>query len=517
MRLLLFSMPDMVPQLKTWQAPSLALSTITSNILASQPHHEIYMADLIMVRDSVTASIEGLLKDFKPDIVGINAMSFQFATARRIATYIKSLDKDIKTVLGGYHTTLMYEEITSDGQAEPFDFILRGESDFSFGELLQALEGKRSLESIRGLSFRVKSADANGWVHNSPRLLEDLSKIAPPNRTNRIFKGYVFGTRSLDIIETSRGCTMPCNFCSMGKMYGRSFRTYNLGRVMGDIANAKKQGAKYLAISDDNICLDLKRLEELCDAIIRAGHNDIAYVVQASSVGMSSSEALIEKMARAGFELVFLGIENVSERNLKLMKKGNILEKTKKAIELLHKQNILIIGGMIIGHPEDREEDIAQNYEFFNKMDIDFYSDQIITPYPKTGMREELLQQGLITNLYDFSKYNGFWANVRTKYLDSQELQFLKWKYRKKHSTFYKTTKTFKYRFPLIWLLRVLALRPYYNTKDLVTQLGRTEMEVFQAEMDTFEHLNDFPELPGSRIYNEKSEPLAHIKQGVTN
>ncbi|HHT9154034.1 MAG TPA: B12-binding domain-containing radical SAM protein, partial [Candidatus Hypogeohydataceae bacterium YC40] len=301
-----------------------------------------------------------------------------------------------------------------------------------------------------------------------------------------------------------------------------TFRTYELERVMADIASAKKQGTKYLAISDDNICLDLNRLEELCDAIIRAGHNDIAYVVQASSVGMSSSEALIEKMARAGFELVFLGIENVSERNLRLMKKGNIVERTKRAIELLHKYNILIVGGMIIGHPEDQEEDIAQNYEFFDRMDVDFYSDQIITPYPKTGMREELLKQGLITNLYDYRKYNGFWANVRTKYLDSQELQFLKWKYRRKYSTFYKTTKTFKYRFPLIQLLRVLALRPYYRGKDFLSQLAKTEREIFQAEMDAFNSLNGFPELPKVGAYNntplpaENTEEL-HLKKTMVN
>jgi radical SAM superfamily enzyme YgiQ (UPF0313 family) len=500
----------MVPQLKTWQAPNLALSTITGNLLANQPGHEVYMADLIMVRDRLADTIQELLKDFKPQLVGLTSMSFQFTTARRIATYIKSLDKDIKTVLGGYHVTLMYDEITRDGQAEAenFDFILRGEGDLSFGELVQALEGKRSLATIRGLSFR----EDGHWVHNSPRPLEDLRRLALPNRTNRIFKGYVFGTRSLDIIETSRGCTMPCNFCSMSRMYGQTFRTYDLERVMADIANAKKQGTRYIAISDDNICLDLKHLEALCDAIIRAGHNDLSYVVQASSIGMSSSETLVEKMARAGFEIVFLGIENVSERNLKLMKKGNILERTKRAIELLHKYKLLIVGGMIIGHPEDQEEDVAQNYEFFDRMDVDFYSDQIITPYPKTGMREELLKQNLITNLYDYSKYNGFWANVRTRYLDSQELQFLKWRYRRKYSTFYKTTKTFKERFPLVQLLRSFALRPYYRTRDLIAEWGKTEREVFQAEMEVFNHLNDFPDLPEMTIPGENLRPsqLAH-------
>ena len=76
-----------------------------------------------------------------------------------------------------------------------------------------------------------------------------------------------------------------------------------------------------------------------------------------------------------------------------MMNKGNLLEKTKRAIEYLHNNNILIVGGMIIGHSEDKEEDIAQNFEFFDKVNIDFYGEQIITPYPKTGMRDILIKE----------------------------------------------------------------------------------------------------------------------------
>lgn len=487
MRILLLSMPDMVPAFRGWLPPNLAISSITGNLRG----HDVYMADLILARNKLTSSIKNLLTEYRPEVIGFSAMSFQFNTARRIAAFIKGLDKDLKTVLGGYHATLMYKEIAENDNAESFDFILRGESDLSFGELVLAMEGKIRYEDIRGLSF-----SQNGkFVHNPPRHLEDLAKIALPNRTNRIWHGYSFGVKQLDIFETSRGCTMPCNFCSMNHMYGMKFRTYSIDRVIEDIANAKKQGAKYLAIADDNITLNPKRFEEICDAITKAGHNDIGYIVQTSCTGIASSNSLAEKMARAGFEFIFLGIENVSERNLRIMRKGNIIESIKKAIDLIHKNNMLIIGGMIIGNSEDKEEDIAQNYEFFDEYNIDFISDQIITPYPKTGMREELIKAGLVTNLEDYRKYNGFWANVRTKHLDSEELQFIKWKYKRKYSTFFKTTPVFKSRFPLVYLLRLLLLRPYCRIKDKIRSLGKTEKEVFLEEMSHFNHMNDFKEL----------------------
>ena len=99
---------------------------------------------------------------------------------------------------------------------------------------------------------------------------------------------------------------------------------------MLDLANAKKFGAQYITFADDNITLNVKRFESLCDAIVAAGHHDLRYIVQASTVGIASSPALAQKMARAGIQIVFLGIENVSERNLKMMNKGKRPGKDKK-------------------------------------------------------------------------------------------------------------------------------------------------------------------------------------------
>ncbi|MCF6157416.1 MAG: B12-binding domain-containing radical SAM protein [wastewater metagenome] len=487
MKILLCSMPDTVPQFsaRTWRAPNLAISSLAGNV---QPHHEVALADLILKRENLLPSIKEIIEKYQPDVVGLSAMTFQFNTARRIAAFIKGLQKDIKIAIGGYHATLMYEEITSSAESEPFDYIIRGEGESTFRDMLDAIEGNLRWEHIPGLSYRHKDR----FLHNSPRGLENLDALQLPRRDVRIWNGYLFSGKNLDMIETSRGCTMTCNFCSMNRMYGRTFRTYNFDRIMLDLAHAKKNGARYIAFADDNITLQVKRFESLCNAIVTAGHNDLRYIVQASTTGIASSPALAQKMARAGIQIVFLGIENVSERNLKIMNKGNILEKTKRAIEYLHNNNILIVGGMIIGHPEDTEEDIAQNFEFFDKHNIDFYGEQIITPYPKTGMRDMLMKEGLITNIDDHTKYNGFWANVRTKNLSSEDLQFLRWKYKRKYSTFFKTTPAFKANFPLITLLRICILRPYYRMKNLFYSFIKTERALFKMEMKKFIAANNF-------------------------
>lgn len=487
MRILLCSMPDTVPQFsaKTWRAPNLAISSIAGNI---QPHHEVVLADLVLKRKNLLPSLKKAIEDYQPDIIGLSAMTFQFDTARKIAAYIKTLQKDIKVAIGGYHATLMYEEIASSDDGNSFDYIVRGEGEETFRDILDAIEGKRAWRDIPGLSYRHNG----GFLHNAPRPLENLDTLQLPRRDARIWDGYLFSGKRLDMVETSRGCTMTCNFCSMNRMYGRTFRTYSFERVMQDLANAKKNGARYITFSDDNITLNVKRFESLCDAIVAAGHNDLRYIVQASTVGIASSPTLARKMALAGIQIVFLGIENVSERNLKLMNKGNMLEKTKLAIEYLHNNNMLIVGGMIIGHADDKEEDIAQNYEFFDKANIDFFGEQIITPYPKTGMRDILIKEGLVTNTTDYRKYNGFWANVKTKYLSSDDLQFLRWKYKRKYSTFFKTTPAFKANFAMVNLLRIFVLRPYYRIKNCITSIGKKERDIFDKDMEKFAEMNNF-------------------------
>ncbi len=488
------SMPDCAPHFnaKRWKAPNLAISSIAGNIEG----HNVYIADLVLRREHIAETVRELIMKYQPDIVGLTAMSFQFATARRIASLIKSLNKDVKIVLGGYHATLMYDEICKSEESEPFDFLVRGEGDLCFQELIEAIDGKRTIESVPGVSFRNDGGslirEGGRFTHNPARPLEDLAKIKIPDRSRRIWKGYRYYGFTLDIVESSRGCVMPCNFCSMDKMYGKTFRRFSIERILADIASAKQHGANFIVFSDDNFTLDVKRFETLCDAIVDAGHNDVRYIIQASSTGIASSETLVEKMARAGFRIVFLGIENVSEENLRLMKKGNIIEKTKLAVKRLHEHDIMIVGGMIIGSPNDKEEDIARNYEFFVDLQIDFFADQILTPYPKTGMRDELLNAGLVINKYDYSRYNCFWANVKTHYLEPEAIQFFRWKYNKKYANYICTTPAFIKNYPLAYYYRQYFRRPFLRLKNRLSGNNPGEMELYKRDMAIAEAMNKF-------------------------
>ena len=163
----------------------------------------------------------------------------------------------------------------------------------------------------------------------------------------------------MEALETSRGCTRSCNFCSMRNMYGRTYRTFPIERVIADLDYIYyKKKTRTVFIVDDNLVLDTERVKRLCDAIIQRGYKNFFLSVQADCITISKNEDMVAKMAKAGFKTIFLGMENASAKNLEVLKKGNILNATQKAVELCHKYGMLVIGGVIFGLPDDDEQSI---------------------------------------------------------------------------------------------------------------------------------------------------------------
>src|SRR5205823_7733745 len=169
-----------------------------------------------------------------------------------------------------------------------------------------------------------------------------------PNRAARVLGGYTLLGRPVDVVETSRGCTYDCSFCSIIEMRVRNFHVYAIDRVLADIADARRRGARAIFLVDDNITLDIHRFEALCRAIIDSGFNDVDYVVQGMTSPIAQHGAtLAPLMRRAGFRYVFLGIENVLEEDLAFLKAAaknarrergrTIGNATVEAIEHLHR------------------------------------------------------------------------------------------------------------------------------------------------------------------------------------
>ena len=425
MKVILISMPDVVPIIiheTAFHMPNHGIASVGGNI---DDDHEVYLIDLVRKRRSIKKYLTKMIAKIKPDLVGLSSMAWQFDTCIKIAHLIKELRPEVKIVIGGYHATLMPEEIADSPEARWIDFMIRGEGEEACRRLVNGLDGRDDLTTIPSLSHKQNGR----FIHNPRAENLDLGTIKLPIRDQRrLTWGYHILYSKIELVETSRGCTRACNFCSMRHMYGRSFRTYPISRVLADIDDIYyKRKTKWIFITDDNMVLNPSRVIELCDAIIAKKYKGLNLFVQADCVSMATNEAMVAKMAEAGFRSVFLGIENGSLKNLNSAGKGDIVSYSRKAIDNCHRYGMMVIGGLIFGFAEDDAESIKENYEFFKDIGADASYCQILTPYPKTVMREQLLEQGLVTNETDYKKYNGLWANVRTKHMDSEQLQYQFW------------------------------------------------------------------------------------------
>src|SRR3984893_8909426 len=159
MIVLLFSMPDSFEHMPSVaiRMPNGALASLAANV---DPHHRVAIADLILVQSSVRATVERLVTDLQPDVVGLSVMTFQRAPALRIARLVRTLRPAARIVVGGYDPSLAPDAYEA---CPDIDFIVRGEGEETFSELLRAIEtGGARHAAIRGLSYRTP----DGLVRN---------------------------------------------------------------------------------------------------------------------------------------------------------------------------------------------------------------------------------------------------------------------------------------------------------------------------------------------------------------
>jgi radical SAM superfamily enzyme YgiQ (UPF0313 family) len=430
MKILLLSMPDSFEHMPepVIRMPNGALTSLAGNI---DPHHRTAVADLILVQRRVRETVERLIREFEPDVVGLSVMTFQRRTALRIIELIRAIKVDINVVVGGYDPSLAPEAYAVSG----VDFIVRGEGEITFCELLRGIEVGGGYENIAGLSYR----STEGFHHNPDRPVSRLvgEAIRPPRRDVRVLRGYTMLGRQVDVVETSRGCTFDCSFCSIIEMRGRNFHTYEINRVIADIRDACEHGARAIFLVDDNITLNIERFEMLCREIIEAKLNHVDYIVQAMTSSIANhGEKLAPLMRGAGFRYVFLGIENILDTDLGFLRarskneerrQGRIVgNATLKAIDHIRRNRMYVVGGLIVGNPDDTIESIEANLEFARRY-VDWPYIQHPTPYPRTPMSGDLLTRGLVVN-DRVEEYDGTTAVVRTQRLAPSQIEFMRWR-----------------------------------------------------------------------------------------
>jgi len=369
------------------------------------------------VKNLVYKQVKKRIKKFNPDLVGISVfVSAAIKVSIDYAKMVKEVNPKCTVVFGGRHPTWEPEETL---QTEEVDICIRGEGELTFRELIQ----KGTPENIQGISYRW----GGKIIHNPDRPLLDIKKIRLPARHLTKGNKYKMMTVRLETVETSRGCPYSCKFCTTHKFNNGLWRPRPVEKVIHEL-KVISQNRKITDIFfvDDNLTANAKRIETLCELIIkgkkRGELNDFKFFAQIRVDSVVKYPQMVKKMAEAGFWAVFVGIEGVSEKKLRAIRKGFSFKKVLDALKLLHKYNIIVIGNLIIGLDlYETEEDLKKEIEYMKTIDIDIISYVLLTPFPGSDTLKEFEERGLVVTK-DWSKYTVFEPVIRTYTLNQKQL-----------------------------------------------------------------------------------------------
>ena len=330
------------------------------------------------------------------DLVGITALTSQVTRAYEIAqVYNKN---NIPTVMGGIHVSMMQEEAIKFANS-----VVVGEAESVWKNVIDDFENKKLKQIYKG---KLES------IVNSPQPRIDLYN-----------HGYAFGS-----IQTTRGCPMRCDFCSVHIFNGSRYRTRNVKDVVDEFEKIPQDN---VCIVDDNFIGYSKksadRVVEICKEIIKRGIKKDWFC--SASMNIAENDEVLKYASMAGCRMVLLGIESdlidqLESTNKKLNAKLGI-DNFSKVYSKLHSYGIAVLGAFIFGLDSDTPETIHNRTKYILDSSIDTMQTTILTPLPGTPLFERMQRDNrLIYNNFpkDWAHYDFFEVVFEPKLMSAKEL-----------------------------------------------------------------------------------------------
>ena len=390
--------------------PSYALMSMGA--VLKEAGMEVEVLDLLSARYSLK-KIEARLERYKPDLIGITSVTMNFPMAVKTLQYCKTLRPQATAVIGGPHATFTATE-TLRSYPE-VDIVVRGEGEETIRELSRALDQKRGIEKISGLTFRQNGSIVQ--TEDCP-FIRNIDLLPLPDRTLFPIARYL-AMRVPASILTSRGCPTGCSFCVGYRMTGRKGRFRNPLRVVDEIEAARRLGFEEVCIDDDLFTRNRRHVTAICDEILKRGLKFKMYIFARVD---TVDEPLLQKLKEAGCAMICFGLESGNQKILDLANKRATVERARRAVELSKAAGISPLGSFILGLPGETRETMEETIAFAQSLRIP-HGFHLLSPFPGTNIREKADEYGIKILTDDWSLYDADHAVTETKALKAAEVE----------------------------------------------------------------------------------------------
>lgn len=348
----------------------------------------------------------------KPDIVGITANTW---TRFQALDLIRAIKKQSRPVIvgGGPHFTLTARDALD--KVPELDIVVRGEGEMTLLELVQAIEAKRNLYEIPGISYR----DAQGAIIENPNrpLIEDLNSLPLPawhllDVQHQYQKSLDKVTSPIPAIGvmSSRGCPSKCAFCAAPILNNR-LRLRDPIKFVDELEFiTQTYGYRGFWFWDDTFNLHRKHCETICQEIIRR-KLDIKWEAPVR-VG-SMDEDLLKLMKQAGCVELGYGVESGSPKILKVIKKGiTDVDRYRHIIKTSADLGFHVKTYFIVSHPEETVEDLRMTIRLMKEFRSYGPNVHVIygvsLAYPVTELGLYAQQAGIFPENFSWNVYHEF-------------------------------------------------------------------------------------------------------------
>lgn len=315
------------------------------NIAAFCDSENIYLYEA-----TINDPLDDVLEDIifhRADIVGFSCYIWNIEQVLYLAENIKKISPKTLIVCGGPEVS--YDVKYFLNRSKNIDFIIIGEGEYRFKQLVLALNNEKDLEKLDGIAYR-KNKDI---IVNPPVGYVDLDEIPLSYQSNENFKN------KLVYYEASRGCPFGCEFCLSS--LDRTVRFSSLDKIKRDFMFFAKKGVKVVKMVDRSFNCNQKRAIQILD-IIRELPEDVVFHWEVNPELVD--DEFIEKLKGLEEKVQFeVGLQSTYEKSLEAIARKTQVKNALRGIKKLKRARIHLHADLIAGLPHESFERFSRSFD----------------------------------------------------------------------------------------------------------------------------------------------------------